>query len=544
MASVKFKESELCALLGKRLSTAELREKIEMLGMPVDGFEGGIFTVDITPNRIDLLSEEGMARALASLTGSKKGLSAYSTEPSGMRLEIDKSVRGARPCIVMALARNVKLTDELLESLIAAQEKIHDTFGRNRKKVSIGLHDASKVKSPFVYEAVKEFTFTPLECTSPMTLAQVLKEHPKGKDYAHLVQHGKYPLLLDANAEVLSFPPIINGSLTALTPATKEMLIDVTGTSREAVSDALNVLCCLLADRGAKIFSIETTDGATPNLSPRTMKFDYKKANKLLGISINEKEASDMLAKMGHEYTGGVVKYPCYRPDITHWVDLAEEVAIAFDYNNIPQTLPAFPSIAHPLPDHSDARLAMLGLGYTQAVSWTLTNPKLNFTDVGLKPAPMADTINTLTADFTSLRTHLLPNLLRILSDNRHVPTPHNIFELGPVFDADGKEHLELCAVSTHAGANFSEARSALEALLAELGFGPSAQNAPNASHSTPGEKCEIAPKDHPSLSPGRSCIVKKSGKEIGYVGEISEDVRRNFGIELPVSAFCLRLWK
>ncbi|MFA6036411.1 MAG: hypothetical protein WC759_05670, partial [Candidatus Micrarchaeia archaeon] len=283
----------------------------------------------------------------------------------------------------------------------------------------------------------------------------------------------------------------------------------------------------LLADRGAKILTVETTDGITPDLAPKEMKFDWKKANKLLGTGISESEAATLLAKMGHGCSKGTVKYPCYRPDILHWVDLAEEVAIAFDYNNIPQTLPAFHSIAHPLPDNSDARLAMLGLGYTQAMSWTLTNPKLNFSDVGLKPAPMTDTINTLTADFTSMRTHLLPNLLRILSENRHVPMPQKIFELGLAYDAEGKGSLELCAVSTHASSNFSEARSALEALLAELG-----------------EKCEIVPKDSPTLSAGRSCIIKQAGKEVGYVGEISDDVRSNFGLELPVSAFCLRLWK
>jgi len=58
------------------------------------------------------------------------------------------------------------------------------------------------------------------------------------------------------------------------------------------------------------------------------------------------------------------------------------------------------------------------------------------------------------------------------------------------------------------------------------------------------GERCEIAPKDFPFLSPGRSCAVLQRGREAGYVGEVSEQVRRNFGLELPVSAFCIRLWK
>ncbi|VVC04726.1 Phenylalanine--tRNA ligase beta subunit [Candidatus Burarchaeum australiense] len=287
MASVIFDEKELCGLMGAKLSAAELRERIDMLGMPVDAYADGKFSLDITPNRIDMLSVEGMARALASFTGTTPGLRKYSAEPSGMRLEIDRSVRGARPYIVMAHAKGVNLNEELLLSLINVQEKIHDTFGRKRRKVSIGLHDADKVKAPFTYKAVKEFTFTPLDSERPMTIAQILKEHPKGVDYAHLVQPGKYPLLLDSNAEVLAFPPIINGTITMLTPQTRNLLMDVTGTSPRAIMDALNVLCCMLADRGAKLHSIETTDGVTPNLSPRTMKFDYKKCNRLLGLSVS-----------------------------------------------------------------------------------------------------------------------------------------------------------------------------------------------------------------------------------------------------------------
>ncbi|RLG18293.1 phenylalanine--tRNA ligase subunit beta, partial [Candidatus Micrarchaeota archaeon] len=403
-------------------------------------------------------------------------------------------------------------------------------FGRKRRKVSIGLHDADKVKPPFVYKAVKEFTFTPLESEKPMTMAQILSEHPKGIDYAHLVEKGKYPLLLDSNAEVLSFPPIINGILTRLTPQTTNLLIDVTGTSAEAIRDALNVLCCLLADRGAKILSIETTDGITPDFSLREMKFNYKKCNRLVGFKLTEDEAAKMLSRMGHDYEKGIVKSPCYRADIMHWVDLAEDVAIAYNYNKIPNTLPDFPSIARPLPHATSRTLvreAMLGLGYSQIISWTLSNPELNFTKVGLKPEEMATAVNPLTTEFTAMRTHLLPSLLSVLSQNTHHPMPQRIFELGLVYDKNGKEGLELCALSEHSEASFNEAKSALEALLLELN-----------------EKCEMVPHKVDSLADGRSCVVKKKGAVVGYLGEASERVRRNFGLELPVAAFSLRLWK
>jgi len=79
----------------------------------------------------------------------------------------------------------------------------------------------------------------------------------------------------------------------------------------------------------------------------------------------------------------------------------------------------------------------MLGLGYMQIVGWTLTNPKLNFTEVALPASGMTETLNPLTADFTALRTHLLPNMLRILSENRHNAMPQKIFALGPVYDGE-----------------------------------------------------------------------------------------------------------
>ncbi|VVC04725.1 Phenylalanine--tRNA ligase beta subunit [Candidatus Burarchaeum australiense] len=231
---------------------------------------------------------------------------------------------------------------------------------------------------------------------------------------------------------------------------------------------------------------------------------------------------------MGHDYAAGTVHSPCYRADLMHWVDLAEDVAIAYDYNKMPQTLPTFPSIARPLPNSSEVREALVGLGYTQAISWTLTNAELNFSKIGLKPAPMATAVNPLTTDFTSLRTHLLPGLLSILSQNIHNPMPQRIFELGLTYDKNGRESLELCGVGEHAGATFSEAKSALEALLLELGE----------------NDCAILPHEVPSLAPGRSCVVKKHGKEVGYVGELSDEVRRNFGLALPITVFALRLWQ
>ena len=59
-----------------------------------------------------------------------------------------------------------------------------------------------------------------------MSIDDILLNHPKGIDYAHLLKGmDRYPLILDANDDVLSFPPIINGDHTTVTHATRDFFV-------------------------------------------------------------------------------------------------------------------------------------------------------------------------------------------------------------------------------------------------------------------------------------------------------------------------------
>ena len=60
--------------------------------------------------------------------------------------------------------------------------------------------------------------FVPLDYSEEMSMEEILQKHPKGKGYGHILDGCKrYPLIVDANDQVLSFPPIINGELTSVT---------------------------------------------------------------------------------------------------------------------------------------------------------------------------------------------------------------------------------------------------------------------------------------------------------------------------------------
>lgn len=68
-------------------------------------------------------------------------------------ITVDSSVKQIRPFVVGAILRNIKFDDKIYKAFIAAQEKLHATFCRDRKYASIGTHDLDAIEGPFKYVA-------------------------------------------------------------------------------------------------------------------------------------------------------------------------------------------------------------------------------------------------------------------------------------------------------------------------------------------------------------------------------------------------------
>ena len=294
MPVVTFDYYDLLSLLGKEIEKDELLTKLPMIGVSLERVYGNEISIEVFPNRPDMLSVEGIARALRAFFGIEKGLKEYEIEPPKISLKVEESVKNVRPYIGGAVVRNVELTDELISSLMDIQEKLHFSIGKDRKKMAIGLHDFDKVNPPFVYKGVKpnEIKFVPLEKEEEMDLDEILEKHEKGIAYAHLLKDAElYPIILDKNGNVLSFPPIINGQLTALTEETRNIFIDVTGTDEQAVKSTLIIVATLLAERGGKIEQVEIIDNEkiiTPDLTPQQIEVDLNYIYKILKIDSKE----------------------------------------------------------------------------------------------------------------------------------------------------------------------------------------------------------------------------------------------------------------
>lgn len=260
MPTVQFNTQELIEMLGRNVTVDTLRERIPMLGVDLSSIDNKELHMEVFPNRPDMLSVEGFARALKGFLAFETGLVKYSITDSKLSLTIDSSVSKVRPYATAAVINDILITDDFLVSIMNVQEKLHLTHGRNRVKVAIGVHDLDRVQPPFTYKAVKpkEISFIPLDMDVKLNLAQILRKHPKGRDYAFTLEGADvYPVIVDKNNQVLSFPPIINGELTRVSQETKNLFIEVTGKSGLAVNQALNIITTAFADRGGRIASVE-----------------------------------------------------------------------------------------------------------------------------------------------------------------------------------------------------------------------------------------------------------------------------------------------
>jgi phenylalanyl-tRNA synthetase beta chain len=507
--------------------------RIPMMGCDIERIEEDHVDIEFFPNRPDLYSVEGVARALKGFLGIATGIREFNVVPSGITITKDREIEKIRPYLACAVIRGMQFNSRSIESLMALQESLHWALGRNRKKVSIGVHDLARIKPPFRYIAQQpDFKFTPLDFAEPMTMKEILGKHPKGIKFAYILEKfDKYPLILDAEDNVLSFPPIINGELTRVTGETKDLFIEVTGID-PAVSAALNIVVTSLAERGGRIESVTIDGKTTPRLEPGIMKLKSSEVKSLLGIKLTNEETVSCLEKMryGAAISGNniQVSVPAYRADILHTWDLIEDIAIGYGFDNIKPELPLTSTTgrAHQISKRRDSiREIMVGLGYFEVMPFTLTSERVQFEMMRREQAKgITHILYPISEDHTIVRPTLLPDLLEILSINRHRELPQRIFEVGEVV-VDCKTVQRLGAAAIHPQANFTEIQAVMDAVMRERRI-----------------SYEVSESNDPAFIDGRGADVMVRGEIAGVFGEIHPEVISNFGLEHPIIGFELEL--
>jgi len=574
MPSVTLNKKVVEDLVGKKLPEEELKDRISMLGTDLEAINGNDIEVEIFPNRPDMLSEQGFARSLSSFIGEKIGLREFKTKPSSQKIIIKKSVKNIRPYTACAIVRGLKFDDEKIREVIQIQEKLHVTYGRNRKKCAIGVYPMEKIKFPITFfaEEPRKVKFVPLESPGnrEMDGLQILSAHPTGRDYGHLLEGlDKFPFFKDANNNILSMPPIINSHGTGrISKSTTDVFVECSGFDYYVLAKCLNMVITSLVDMGGDIETLELEYEdfkgkkqtiISPNLSPEEMDVDLNYVNSRLGLELTEKECVELLAKMGYGFDKKLKKalVPCYRADVLHMIDLVEDIAIAYGFENFEEIIPKVATIGQ---EESLAKLErqvaelLIGLKINEMYTYAISNDKVMLKNMSYINSESTEEINSeeinskssinepimlansLSEDFNCIRSSMIASLMDVFNHNKHNDYPQHIFDIGTVFTKSTTTDTAICEERYLSVAlcedkvDFTRIKQILDYIFNNLDVDYELE--------------EENTKTSKSFIRGRVGTIKVDGKQIGIIGEIHPQVLSNFDLEYPVGALELNLTK
>jgi phenylalanyl-tRNA synthetase beta chain len=125
--NVEVRISDLLGLIGKDLSMEELEENLFLIKCEIDRVVDGIATIEVNPDRVDMLSTEGIARALKGFLEIETGAPRLPVKPSTWQAIVDKSVAKIRPYLACGIVRGLTLDDDLIAEFMQLQERLTGT---------------------------------------------------------------------------------------------------------------------------------------------------------------------------------------------------------------------------------------------------------------------------------------------------------------------------------------------------------------------------------------------------------------------------------
>ncbi len=534
------------SIIGKNFTTQQISDALFRFGMDIEDIEGDYIKVEVTPDRVDMMTPEGIARALRAYLKIKTGAPNYRLHKSNAVVKVDSNVKGIRDFAACAIVRGLRWTDIMIKEVMSSHSKIDQTYGRRRKKVCLGVFPIGKIKFPVRYyaEDPRKIKYIPLGFDRYMTVDELKKLHPKGIEYSYITEGWKkYPIYLDARGTILSCLPFVNSKETGqVTDKTTDVFIDVTGTHWNSVNEVLNIVTTSLAERGGKIYTVKMIYGnknyVTPNLQPTKRKLDITYVNKIFGLNLDAKQINELLKMMMYDTkilgkSIVEVTIPAIRTDILHDLDIIDDVGRAYGLDNLKPDPPQVPTIGkiHFYSSLADkSRIVMAGTGFLEMMSFVLTSKEDQFGKMNTKEEETLEILNPKAVGINTTRKYLIPELLKCHTYNAHREFPQKIFEVGDVIKLDNSETgassiTKLAAAIIDDKVGYEAIASVLDAYMRAFRIVYSIKAA-----------------GHASFINGRSGIVLAQNKPVGIVGEIHPQVLNNWGIQKPVAAFELDL--
>ncbi|MGE5484889.1 MAG: phenylalanine--tRNA ligase subunit beta [Ignavibacteriales bacterium] len=546
-----------------------------------------VLELDLTPNYSPALSMLGVAREVAALTGGK-----VKAPPQGCG--------GPRDARTSARSIRVRIDDPDLCGRFTAKviwnvRVGHSPIWMQRRLIAAGLRPINNIVDVTNYVMME--TGQPLHAFDYETLrdATIIVRRAKSGEIVTTLDGSERALnermlvIADAGGAV-SVAGVMGGLTTEVTATTRTVLLEAAyfqplsirrtamalamrseaslrfekGIDPNGQADASERAARLMADIGAGEPSADIVDAHPVRVEPKTILVRPGLARTVVSKTLSDDDIAGLLGRYGFDVApgeGGMlsVTVPTRRVDISEEVDLIEEVARLYGYEEIEPTLLKGATAGGEQPPlrafSSFVRETMLQSGLTEVSTLSLIDPG-SFDRMRLPPeCPLRRAVglmNPLVEEQSIMRTTMAPGLLDALACNAsHRVTDVQVFEIGRVIIPRSLPVSELpeervrlgIAVTGRAGAahwrsrpaeaDFFFVKGVVEGLLRKAGVNGvtfdavESDTAGGAGDGDSGVVCELLP----ALHPHRRAVVRAGGRAIGVIGEAHPAVVSEYGL-------------
>lgn len=503
-----------------------------------------VLDIDLTPNRADCFSILGVAREVAAL--------------NGMPLN-------APPVIDVAPTMNATL-----EIQLKAPEACPQYCGRILKGIRADATTPFDIKERLrrsgirsIHPVVDVTNYVMLELGQPMHAFDL--QHIDGQinvrygsanetllllDGQELTLDEKVLVIADAH-QPLAIAGVMGGQASSVQPNTTDIFLEsaffnplvISGVARryglssdssqrfergvdptlqiQAIERATELLQSIVGGEAGPVMVVNQKNHLP---AIKTIVFLPTKVKQLTGLVLPENDMLSILKRLGMDVhvqkDHWDIRVPSHRFDLTLDVDLVEEIARLYGYDNI-KAEPLIASIQAGKTNESEALLARISTflsskGYHEAINYSFVDPALQ--EELYPEAEVMQLLNPISSELSVMRVGLWPGLLAAMIYNSHRQQEEiKLFEVGVVFDVQGETTKERACVAglltgEQGGLNwcetiqpfdFYDVKGDLQSLFAFL-------NIP---------QIQFAPDTHPALHPGKTARIMRGEKDVGWLG-------------------------
>lgn len=497
-----------------------------------------VFDLDLTSNRSDLLSVEGIAYDLGAALKERVCIPTFKLEEVSEKnpMEVIVNTPKCRKYLTRVI-KNVKVhsSPEFIKArLIASGIRPINNVVDITNYVLIGLgqplhsFDYDKLGNKIVVrEAVKGEEI--------VTLDDISRTLSKGD------------IVITDGTKALCVGGVMGGASTEITNETKNVVLEAAyfdplqirktsqalGLKSESsirferiidynrVERALDYAAYLLA-KYADGEVLAGVQGVKEEYETKHVSVSTEKINRVLGTSLTNEQVEEILDRLALDFEGEGsydITIPSRRMDLqASYQDIIEDIARMYGYDNIPTTL-ADTSIRGGLTDiqkyYRNIRLILTNLGVNEAVTYSLVNEN-HLNDFSNQDKKEIRILMPMTEDRAIMRKSLVRSLVDVISYNR-ARKLNNLafFELGKVYSEEGERHYlsgafnGLFISSLWQGlkvkSDFYTVKGILDTLFSKLNV---------VATYVPTDK-------YVNMHPGRTAMIMIKDTCVGFVGEL-----------------------